>query len=109
VISRIDESRPPGVSIVSSTAASLSAFAWPIPRFTYEAMNGSTTPFSLSDRTTARGVAVWAVAPWATRSVPAHAREIRIRDPTLALLIGPSSHERSLARAPIMGTDGQTR
>ncbi|TMK80661.1 MAG: hypothetical protein E6G47_06265 [Actinobacteria bacterium] len=87
MISRIDESRPPGVSIVSSTAASLSAFAWPIPRFTYEAMNGSTTPFSFRESTTGRRVAVWADAPWAARSVPAHAREIRIKHPTLALLM----------------------
>src|SRR2546428_4113998 len=88
VISRIEESGPPGVSIVSSTAVSPTAFAWPIPRLTYEAMNGSTTPFSLSDRTTGRGVAVWAVAPWATKSVPPHAREFRMKEPTLAWPIG---------------------
>src|SRR5262249_38517359 len=108
VISRIDESSPPGVSIVMRTAASLSAFAWPIPRFTYDAMNGSTTPFSLSDRTVGRGV-VWAAAAWARSRVPAQARQRTIASPSLAFRIPPSSHRRTLARAPIMAGDGQTR
>src|SRR5438876_1658776 len=50
-IFRIEESRPPGVSIVMSTAASRSWFADSMPSFRYDASNGSTTPFRVNERT----------------------------------------------------------
>lgn len=43
-MSRIDEERPPGVSIVRRTASVLLEFASLIPPSTYEAVKGSTTP-----------------------------------------------------------------
>ena len=73
---RMDESSPPGVSMVMRTAASRSAFAFEMPRSTYEDMNGSTTPFSLSDRTVGRSVAPRAEGP-ANATTPIHATETR--------------------------------
>jgi hypothetical protein len=58
MISRIESSRPPGVSIRSSTAASPAspaAWIWPV---TKRAVTGSMSPFSTTSRTT--GAAAWA-------------------------------------------------
>ena len=69
-ISRIDESRPPGVSIVMATALSWPAAAAWIPRCTYDAMNGSTTPVR-ETRSTCGLAAASTPAPLAPEATPA--------------------------------------
>ena len=68
MIWRIDESSPPGVSSVRSTAAAPSSCAWAIPLSTWSAMNGSTTPSIRSSITT--GLADCASGPGRRRRQP---------------------------------------
>ncbi|TMK52266.1 MAG: hypothetical protein E6G66_04205 [Actinobacteria bacterium] len=78
-ISRIDESRPPGVSIVMATALSWPAAAAWIPRCTYDAMNGSTTPVRESLSTCGLAAAPTPAAPAATPAMVTRATAVRAR------------------------------
>src|SRR6185436_18888106 len=73
VIWRIDESSPPGVSSVSSTAAAPASAASAMPPSTWSATKGSTTP-SIRSSTTP-GAPDCASAPWAPNDTHAAARE----------------------------------
>ena len=93
VICRIDESSPPGVSSVSSTAAAPASAASAMPPSTWSATKGSTTP-SIRSSTTC-GEPDCASAPWAPSDTHAAARQAStaarrriIRSPP------PSSHRR---------------
>src|SRR6185436_11968161 len=101
VIWRIDESSPPGVSSVSSTAAAPASAASAMPPSTWSATKGSTTP-SIRSSTTS-GAPDCASAPWAPNDTHAAAREASTAARRRIITSPPpSSHRRERkARYPL--------